>query len=133
MKKKIIIIIIIVAILGIASFFIYKKQKKASGASTGGSSGNSNLTTNQPSTFPLKNGSRGNEVKILQSTLNKTGQTAIPLVVDGIFGTKTEAALYEKVGLKQLTKNQYTAYVKISNNELASGLTLIQKDEIKHA
>lgn len=48
-------------------------------------------------TFPtLKRGSRGNEVKILQSALNATGLYA--LEIDGIFGELTEIAVkdYQK-------------------------------------
>lgn len=39
----------------------------------------------------LKNGSRGNDVKTLQTALNKVGNYG--LVADGIFGTKTETAV----------------------------------------
>lgn len=52
-------------------------------------------STAEISEFPLKKGSRNNSVKTLQSMLNaelsKQGKPL--LVVDGIFGSKTEAAL----------------------------------------
>ena len=41
--------------------------------------------------FPLKKGSRGERVEKLQEFLNKTNNES--LVVDGIFGSKTEAAV----------------------------------------
>ena len=41
--------------------------------------------------FPLKKGSRGERVKKLQEFLNKTNSES--LVVDGIFGSKTEAGV----------------------------------------
>jgi hypothetical protein len=104
MKKKIIMIAIIITILGIAAYFIVKKvrQNKAGRTGTG---------TDTASIFPLKQGSRGAQVKNVQSALNKLLALETKLIEDGIFGPKTEDVLYRKVGLKQLTKNQYEALV----------------------
>src|SRR5690606_36663624 len=43
----------------------------------------------------LKRGSRGNTVKVLQSTLNKNYPAYSKLVVDGIFGSATVAVVKE--------------------------------------
>jgi len=124
MKKKVILIIIIVVILGIASFFIYKKVKK-SGSST-------QTGTTSSSDFPLKQGSKGANVTILQNMLNKI----IPaeLEADGIFGPKTEADLYKKIGLKQLTKNQFEELKTImSGYTLGTGLYDYEIKKIQNA
>lgn len=47
--------------------------------------------------FPLKNGSKNDLVKALQSALNRLGASPT-LAVDGIFGSKTQAALVAQTG-----------------------------------
>jgi len=128
MKKKVFIIIVVLIIAGVASFFIYKKvkQKKEAGSSgtTGGATGTS--------TFPLKQGSQGENVKLLQNMLNKI--VPAELEADGIFGTKTEASLQNKVGLKQLTKNQFEALRNImSGYVLGTGLRPDEINQIHNA
>jgi hypothetical protein len=54
------------------------------------------------SEFPLKNGSSGNNVKLLQEKLGG-------LVVDGFFGNKTEQALISKTGKNTITKSELNA------------------------
>lgn len=122
MKKKIIITTIILAILAIVTFFIVKKVKQT----------NATSSTGTGTGFPLKQGSKGEEVKIVQNSLNKIiGNT---IAADGVFGQQTENALYIKVGLKQLTKKQYEAFISVF-----SGLTLVaslydhEKNQIKNA
>jgi hypothetical protein len=43
--------------------------------------------------FPLKNGSKGSNVIVLQKWLNDKGYASPKLVTDGIFGAKTESAV----------------------------------------
>ena len=43
--------------------------------------------------YPLKNGSKGSNVQMLQNWLNKNGYASPKLVADGIFGAKTESAV----------------------------------------
>ena len=54
--------------------------------------------------FPLKVGSGGNKVKLLQQALNrineKTGNKYAPLVADGSFGEKTYTAIVTWVGTR---------------------------------
>jgi len=57
--------------------------------STGGNTQSNTSSAND--TFPLKKGSKGLRVKKLQDFLNKENNES--LVVDGIFGSKTEAAV----------------------------------------
>ncbi len=60
----------------------------------------STTTTATPkSVFPIKSGSRGDAVKTLQTLLNSAGAG---LSVDGIFGTKTQAALVKIYGKTQI-------------------------------
>jgi hypothetical protein len=43
--------------------------------------------------YPLKNGSKGSNVQMLQNWLNKNGYASPKLVADGVFGAKTESAV----------------------------------------
>ena len=130
MKKKIIITIVILAILGVAAFFIYKKVKQKNQTGTG-SIGSGSGTTG----FPLKQGSRGKEVENVQKALNQVNQQSAftALIVDGIFGPKTEAALQSTLGLKQLTKTQYNKFMLLTNVTGKTELAANDKLEIKNA
>ncbi len=81
-KKKIIVIIIVALVLAVGLFLLVKK----------------NPTSSSTSVFPLKIGSRGQEVKDLQTKLG--------VDVDGIFGEKTQAALVEATGKKEITEKE---------------------------
>lgn len=74
-KLAVIIILITIAVaIGIVVYFNRQEE-------------NLNKKTNP---FPLKSGSRGAEVEVLQNYLNGKGEV---LVVDGIFGPRTEEAV----------------------------------------
>lgn len=69
-----------------------RKLRKELGIETPSNGGGSNTPAPAANDdFPLKKGSRGERVKKLQEFLNKTNNET--LVVDGIFGSKTEAAV----------------------------------------
>lgn len=55
-----------------------------------GSSGASKLTTSAGDNFPLKQGSKGNRVLMVQQALSKTSPS---ILIDGIFGPQTAQAL----------------------------------------
>lgn len=87
MKKGVIITIIILTVLAAAIFFIVKSEKR-------------------PSVFPLKQGSRGEEVKKLQKYINAQNQ-GVTLDVDGIYGSKTQSAVYMIFGQNEVSKKVY--------------------------
>ncbi len=102
------IIVMAVLVLGAAGYWVYikRKQKKSMSFSVSGKDEPTNKTiiggptvnkpTNYSTTgFPLRNGSRGENVKIVQSYINKQLYKVPglpPLTVDGILGAKTEEA-----------------------------------------
>lgn len=112
-NKKIIIVAIVVIVIAFAAFFLFKKKPTAYNTNlladqddrVGGAGGNSNAgsTTGGSATpqkrsdavFPLKKGSRGNEVKNIQRAFNWHNENYLKgkgfpaLVEDGILGTKT--------------------------------------------
>lgn len=63
--------------------------------------------------FPLKQGSSGNEVKVIQTAANQSIDKgmirASKLVVDGIWGPKTTAAVSQVFPGAQISYEQYTA------------------------
>lgn len=77
--------------------------------------GSSNIAGSQPvynDNWPLKRGSRGNNVKQLQITLNNLDSVLPDLTIDGVFGVKTEEKLKKvsvnvyPVALTQISKEQ---------------------------
>ena len=117
MKKRTFIIITVLLILvAVAAILwqtgVFAKKNKTTGSNNLSSNSGSNssgktttaLSSNTTATdkFPLKLGSKGNNVKLLQRVLNAgikydfdgkittdKGKTYTSLVVDGIFGTNT--------------------------------------------
>ena len=114
------IALIVVVIVAIAVFVYYKyfmfpeiptetkeyEIKKINDAVT-----TNNTTALQP--FPLKIGSKGEQVKAVQSAINKIYPNA-KLTVDGSFGQKTYEALITFVGTMYypVTTNNYIALLK---------------------
>jgi len=110
-----------VVIIGIVVFVWYKRKKAAErlalpGTGTNnGTSAPAKTTMYNASVFPLKNGSRGNEVLTLQKYLNVgvlSKQTALPaLVEDGIWGPKTDEVVKTKLGLSAIDETYYKKIV----------------------
>lgn len=119
MKKvnKNIVLIVLIALLLIAAiivtyFIMRKKQSQSSNVQT----------TTSDSTTPttLRYGSRGDDVKRLQEYLNSqlslmiwrgyptyNGQEIKKLTVDGIFGSRTQAAVEWYFGSTEVKTNQF--------------------------
>ncbi len=123
MKKKTIIIASVstIAACGIA-YLLYRKGKKAETEIT--TETTSDATTEAAASFPLQYGSRGAEVKKLQTALNvlladtaKCGdelpqynnQEITALQVDGIFGARTRKVCQWHFGKKTVTEAEYKA------------------------
>ena len=128
-KKKAFLIVGAMGAVGTALYFMFRKkpgtvvgsiigevQNKISPSSsytapttTNVSSSNTSTKTVTSATFPLKKGSRGDEVKNLQTVLNVLYKDVIgtQLVVDGIFGSKTEAALKAATGKTTISQDEY--------------------------
>lgn len=81
-------------------------------------------TTNN---FPLKNGSKNDNVRTLQSALNRLGQDPA-LVVDGIFGSKTQASLKAYTG--KTTVDSQSELDSIANRDTSSGKPLVYNPNV---
>ena len=111
-------IIIGIIILIIIVIIIYNKNKataatvmlnKNAGVSASNDL-NKNVAVSTPvSPFPLQYGSKGNEVKTLQAYLNANYNEA--LVLDGIWGPKTGAAVLKDLGVSSVTTGQYDSTI----------------------
>jgi len=131
LSKQTQILIFSVPIL-VGLYLIYKQfsNSKNSAPTADAVNPSDNLDINNKATtakqYPLQNGSRNSKVKSLQSLLNTalTCQNGTLLVVDGIFGKKTQAALqslYGKASIDNdgdftLLKNKLAATCSKSNN-----------------
>lgn len=76
--NKLAVIIIIITIIIAAGIILYFNAQEK------------NLKPITQSPFPLKMGSRGAEVEVLQSYLNTKGEA---LIIDGIYGARTDEAV----------------------------------------
>ncbi len=66
------------------------------------------------------------EIKVLQTWINADGgrdESGKPLVIDGLFGAKTQGALYDLKGVKKITLNQYrTTPIRTPSTGIIPGL-----------
>ena len=128
--KKNTIIALVVAVLAVAGTVVFlwfydKKQNAAPVAKPEPQKPTTPGTTTPPpapvSVFPLKQGSKGEEVKKLQRKLNEysdyyyfTMKVKPPyqkLTVDGDFGAKTAANAKVILGATSITKQQYDKFI----------------------
>lgn len=118
------ILLIVVVIAVIITIIIIRKRKSSKvnlepstdATETKGmglliSPSNTNTTVTSISKFPLKKGSTGNEVKVLQKYLNDRYKSG--LNVDGIFGILTESALLKNEGIKTVSWTMYGTKISI--------------------
>lgn len=100
--KKLIIIILIVAVIAFAGYKLWKKFEEYSGRLDGSDphavpATNPVATNTRNDNFPLKKGSKGDRVKVVQRWCNWAKDCE--LTVDGDFGSKTEAAVQKCVSV----------------------------------
>lgn len=120
MAKKILIgVFVALAIAVIVLFFVVKnnkkKQQKKEDESNNSNTGSNNNTSNttpsnvlvlEAAQFPLKNGSRGKAVKIIQALVGFSNKD-----VDGIWGSNTEKAVQKNLNLNSITENVFVQKV----------------------
>lgn len=120
-KRLTVILIVILVVAGSLALAKWIATKKTSDDAGTGESGESTTSTYADRGFPLKKYSSGDTVTHLQRWLNATGnlrgihRNYDPLVaahdgvsVDGKFGNKTEAALMQATGMKEVSMAYYT-------------------------
>lgn len=130
LSKKSTYIALGLAVVAVAAtiilIFVYDKKKNGSGSSSTGTSsgsgtGSSTTTTTKTNVFPLKKGSKGQEVAKLQTQLNAWnnyywfGLSVKPpyqtLAVDGDFGSRTEANLNFILKRKTISESAYKSFI----------------------
>lgn len=120
-KRLTVIIVVILVVAGCLAFAKWIASKKNSDDAGTGESSESTTATYADRGFPLKKYSSGDTVTHLQRWLNATGnlrgihRNYDPLVaahdsvsVDGKFGNKTENALMQATGMKEVSMAYYT-------------------------
>lgn len=101
-KKGWIITLIIAVIIVVVIWFIVRSKKQAVDEPE-------NETENNG--FPLKYGSRGENVEALQSWLISQGQSLPLFGVDGIFQDETQAALLAQTGKNTITETEFNELI----------------------
>ena len=138
-RKKLIVGILVTAVVVVIFIVIMKmRAKKAvetlSATTTTGSNTSTTTATGSSASysgFPIKKGSKGDYVISLQKALNTfTPIPYIPLVVDGVWGDKTEARIRLIFnGLNTLNKVQYD-YIVLRANKLGIYASPLSDSEI---
>lgn len=103
-KTTAIIITASVLFVALVAFILWRMYKRKS-----------TTANTEDGSFPLQEGSLGNNVKLLQEYLNRRmaamelpdEMKLVPLKVDGIFGTKTKNACYLVFGVESVTEDQF--------------------------
>lgn len=106
-NKKVVILVVAIGIVALSYFLIKKKkaQKEADSLFNQSQSPSQPVSNDE---FPLKNGSKGDNVKKLQDYLNLNIKPPMAkLKVDGMFGPATEAALSSVTSKKTMTKEDF--------------------------
>lgn len=112
MQKNFLVILFVVLAIAVAALFFVAKQaakKKAAQAGGNGTAANPATTTGTTAatptpaaaatTFPLKMGSKGKAVQLVQVILK--------LTPDGVWGNQTQQALQARLGITQLSATDY--------------------------
>jgi len=104
-QKKVFIVLLVISVVIAAIYFVFVKVidfTKTKQNTDSGSENTGTVSNTTQSEFPLQKGSRGDKVKTLQRWINSqakamevfdTNVLNVPLVVDGVFGSKTDSAL----------------------------------------
>jgi hypothetical protein len=104
--KKYLIIAAILIVIAVIAYFVFFKKKKTKIAEE------TESEKPKASTFPLKKGSKGNEVLNLQKFLNfQTKPPMAPISEDGIFGEETETRLFQIQKTKEMPQMAYYSLV----------------------
>lgn len=102
--KWIIVIVIILVVLFLVYWFFIRKDKAPAFIPPDGTG------TTPASVFPLRNGSSGEEVRQLQTSLVQNAcrdNLGLQINIDGQFGPRTQAALFNCFGLQDISKVQF--------------------------
>lgn len=115
MNKKTLLFIVIAIIIVIIIVLVFKYRDVLFGVSASPvqlpSPGLPSKSSND--NFPLKLGSRGPNVKILQQSLNNLSLTLgfTRLTEDGVFGSKTQDAVNKALSKKEVTQDDFNTYI----------------------
>lgn len=121
-NKILLLVCIIVVVITAATLYYFEKKRKEelSEGEIKSSSGTTTQTTTS-SVFPLKKGSKGEEVKNLQRKINEyltyywfmlqVKPTYQTLSVDGIWGTKTESNVQYVFKKNQISEQEYKLFL----------------------
>ncbi|MDR1627642.1 MAG: hypothetical protein LBR79_02570, partial [Oscillospiraceae bacterium] len=93
-----------------------KLENETGNNNSTGSSGSSVGSSSATDNFPLKKGSKGTRTTNLQRICNYHNTIPyLPLVEDGIWGDKTEAAMMRLFGINSVNEKQYTEILQTVN------------------
>lgn len=107
-KKKILYVVLAVLVVGLIIYFISTRKSSVApqpknGAAAGGAS------AALPTSFPLRFGSVGSQVKTLQQYLLDNGGSLPNYGVDGDWGAETQAAVTSVLAVNEVSQALYTS------------------------
>lgn len=118
-NKKIIIIILVILAVALIAYFVFFRKKPTTPAAAGtgtpepGTTAKGSVKNIDPAPqFPIKKGSQGDNVKLLQKFLNLNNKAPfVEIDVDGYFATATEAALLRTTGKKEVSEADFNGFL----------------------
>lgn len=120
-KAKIIIVVVLIVVAAIVYYLFFNKKDENTIVDEKGNITTPDTTkpvTVQNDNFPLEIGMQGKNIARLQTALNFIKPTN-PVLVDGIFGSKTTAKLYTTVSTalskQPITEQQFNQIIALGN------------------
>lgn len=116
-KTKILLYSGVITLVVVLAVIVYRRLKEDKGYTETLPSdiARYNCTNTKVASFPLKKGSNGYQVELLQRISNTISIADYKIAADGIWGNDTQRAFAENFGKVSFTEDEYKLYIKDYN------------------
>lgn len=116
-KQKILLYSGVITLVVVLAVIVYRRLKEDKGytETLPADIARYNCTNTKVATFPLKKGSNGYQVELLQRISNTISIANFKIATDGIWGNDTQKAFAENFGKVSFTEDEYKLYIKDYN------------------
>lgn len=116
-KQKILLYSGVITLVVVLAVIVYRRLKEDKGYTETLPSdiARYNCTNTKVATFPLKKGSNGYQVELLQRAYNSISVFSTKIAEDGIWGSETQKAFAEAFGKTSFTEAEYRQMLQTYN------------------